>query len=638
MKYYLFLFLLCFVITFSFAQNKGRIKVVPDKPKAGVSNQYIYEPPNNLVIPEQIEALILYENKQKYYNIYVPISKVSNFYQFSFTTPDSTSVLIIGIVNAKRDLRDYDGLMIPQKKIIDNNGNKGFVFYLCDKNGKHFYSEKLDLADLLYNKSHRLEIKVSDDALLGMYKGAYKANPQLKSNDSYLNYLEVLYSKGGDIVKPQLVKYANKLLQGKSDEARLAEAYNIYKLLKVDLEMSKIAVRILQDFPRGQFAKEMFWKEFYKNDGQTVKSILISSEEYVNRFNDSTIHSKERFYLEIISVLFKENKWDSLLYYENLVSNKSLTTFVLNQFAWKLSGKKINNEGTDLEIAKVFSKKGLDYCESQIKMGVPDIEQNYILRADYNRYINTYALILYKMGRFDSAFYYQDLVFQQDKALSIEGLERYAVYAEKEKGPIYGKKIIEEQFLNGANSATLFQQLQAIYKELKLPENQFDIIKERADVIAKKKNAEVIKAKYGTIKAIDFLLKNLKGQEVSLSSLANKVVVLDFWASWCIPCRSSFPEMQKLVNKYKDDDKVVFLFIDVWEKTTLKKMKERATEIMNEGNYNFNVLLDEKNKVVMEYKINAIPVKFIIDNKGNIVFIGETADVALEIDKARQQN
>ena len=147
--------------------------------------------------------------------------------------------------------------------------------------------------------------------------------------------------------------------------------------------------------------------------------------------------------------------------------------------------------------------------------------------------------------------------------------------------------------------------------------------------------SESIKAKFGVTKANNFILKNLKGQNISLSSFKNKVIVIDFWATWCVPCRASFPAMQELVNNYKQDSSVVFLFIDVWENKSPQKMQEMAQKIMTDGNYNFNVLLDTKDKVVDNFRIDAIPSKFIIDKTGEIVFMGETSNIALEIEKAR---
>jgi thiol-disulfide isomerase/thioredoxin len=181
----------------------------------------------------------------------------------------------------------------------------------------------------------------------------------------------------------------------------------------------------------------------------------------------------------------------------------------------------------------------------------------------------------------------------------------------------------------------LIKQLQSIYKQLQLPENEFNTLKEKSNLLTKQKISAAIKAKFGTAKANDFVLKNLSGQYVSLSSFKNKVIVIDFWATWCVPCRASFPAMQDLVNKYKNDSSVVFLFIDVWENKSPQKMQETAMKLMTEGNYSFNVLLDTKDEVVDNFRVDAIPAKFIIDKAGEIVFMGETSNIALEIEKAK---
>ncbi|WP_316815747.1 redoxin domain-containing protein [Pedobacter nyackensis] len=126
--------------------------------------------------------------------------------------------------------------------------------------------------------------------------------------------------------------------------------------------------------------------------------------------------------------------------------------------------------------------------------------------------------------------------------------------------------------------------------------------------------------------APDFTLTDLNGKEVNLASLKGKVVMLDFWATWCGPCVGAFPAMQKAVNKYKNNKNVVFLFINSWEsETNPTKRKALVQKFFTGKPYQFDVLLDPNPGtkqgdyvVISKYGVKGIPAKFIIDKKGNV--------------------
>jgi peroxiredoxin len=114
------------------------------------------------------------------------------------------------------------------------------------------------------------------------------------------------------------------------------------------------------------------------------------------------------------------------------------------------------------------------------------------------------------------------------------------------------------------------------------------------------------------IKAPNFILKNLRGSEVELADLEGKIVFLNFWATWCPPCRTEMPSMQKLYDEFKDED-FVMLAIDLREKVKkVRSFKERLR-------LNFPILIDSDGVVSLTYGVRSIPATYLVDREGFLI-------------------
>jgi cytochrome c biogenesis protein CcmG/thiol:disulfide interchange protein DsbE len=113
--------------------------------------------------------------------------------------------------------------------------------------------------------------------------------------------------------------------------------------------------------------------------------------------------------------------------------------------------------------------------------------------------------------------------------------------------------------------------------------------------------------------AANFTLKDLKGDDISLASLRGKVVFLNIWATWCVPCREEMPSIESLYNDFKADKDFVVLAVS---QDTDGRMVRPFVE---KNHFQFTVLLDPRNEVGERYDVNGIPETFIIGRDGRIV-------------------
>ena len=110
-----------------------------------------------------------------------------------------------------------------------------------------------------------------------------------------------------------------------------------------------------------------------------------------------------------------------------------------------------------------------------------------------------------------------------------------------------------------------------------------------------------------------FELSDLDGQTVSLAQLRGKIVMLDFWATWCAPCRISMPILDKLQREFSND--MVLLAVNLLEPRDLVR------EYVARQNVRSRVLLDPEGNVMRQYGSESIPMQVIIDQEGIVQLV-----------------
>lgn len=120
----------------------------------------------------------------------------------------------------------------------------------------------------------------------------------------------------------------------------------------------------------------------------------------------------------------------------------------------------------------------------------------------------------------------------------------------------------------------------------------------------------------GRVEAPDFLLRTLDGQNRSLQQDRGKIVLLNFWATWCPPCIREMPSMQRLYDKFSDKGlEIVAISVDQGNPDGVRKFAEKMK-------LNFPIVLDPEQVTKQAYQVRALPTTYLIDRTGRVVAVG----------------
>lgn len=121
------------------------------------------------------------------------------------------------------------------------------------------------------------------------------------------------------------------------------------------------------------------------------------------------------------------------------------------------------------------------------------------------------------------------------------------------------------------------------------------------------------------IPALDFTLKDQFGNTHTLADYKGKTIFLNFWATWCGPCKAELPDIQKLYEKYSEEteEEVVVLGV-AGPKMGNEKTEEEIIEFLEENELTYPVLMDTDWTLFQGYGISSFPTTFMIDKEGNV--------------------
>lgn len=408
-------------------------------------------------------------------------------------------------------------------------------------------------------------------------------------------------------------------LKSKKEKDWLLAQRFFYYLKKVDVADSITNACKIQ-FPLGEVVRNQEIRAIDKETDPVKKEMVY--KKWIRKFppskfgTDRIAYDKAR---NVVAIAYAgADNVKKALQYVNMVE----TDFFWKGYAWSgVATALIENnhlaEGTEL-LRKAVANS---YKYMHTTTGDPAAKS---FAAAYSRYCGSLAAVLYQQKNYAEALEYIKPAHANSEKISGGINSTYANILVALDRHNEAFEMINEAVKEGQATPEMKENLKTLYVKVKGSNNGYDeymasLNKILSEIMRKEVAKQIIKRP-----AAMFSLKDVDGNTVSLEDYKGKTIVLDFWATWCVPCKKSFPAMKMAMNKYKDDPNVKFFFINTWE---TGDVTSEVKKYMNDHQYPFEVLMDLKeadtgvNKVAKSYSVSAIPAKFVIDKNGNIRFV-----------------
>ena len=579
----------------------GNLYVSKSKPQPGDEILIKYSG-DHTEIPE---ATVNYLVGSSFYPSDIELKDSAEAYYASITIPDTVQAIAFNFKNGN----NYEA-----------NNKQGYVISLYDENTKELKGATAAKGIYYLRNAEQFNVKMDADSALAMIEKDLQKNPDLIA-DFEVQYSNALMKadrkKGTSYIDDRIAAYLEQDSLNADDYEALYYLYDNKGAKKESDSISNIA---LEKYPKSKMAKRNLMIKIV----QSPK--LEEKLEYFQTYEDqigSKGYEKDIMLRFIANEYANEKNWDSFEKYASQIENPASKASVYNSAAWKMA-----ENGEDLDTAEKLIKKSLEVLNST--SGDSPHKPDYYTKKQYQKsldndkamFSDTYGLIKFKQGDLEKAIEVQEAAISENSGADVN--TRYVQFLTEAGKSEKAVEKAEEFIKDNRASSEMEQYLKTSYSKIDREEgyeSYLASIKEEA-----KTNAmEDLKNSMLNEEAPSFKLKDLKGNEIALADLKGKTVILDFWATWCGPCKMSFPGMQKAVEKYQDNPDVEFLFVDTFE--TGEERESKVEDFITTNEYSFHVLIDNpvaegsrEFATAGDYGITGIPTKVIIGPEGKINF------------------
>jgi thiol-disulfide isomerase/thioredoxin len=626
-------FFVAFLLDSALLSAQQNLSILPLKPSPGGVIQIEYVPSGDIAnTTEKVEALIYLTGQSGRVAKDLVLTKSGKKYTATIQTDTSNNFIELGFYVGNK---------------FDNNFNEGYFIQLYD--GEKIRKDSYFNLGLFYQFfGGFVGVEANPNKAMAAMKDEMTLYPEQKRKVIPYYYGRLMQIKSAEAMAQIQLDIESTLKTGLKTEEDYDQIVALYNAAGLQ-EQAKVFEELQKaKFPQGRWVMARFIERFIEEKEPAKKAALyreieqnIKTDKNWNAFFKNSI---SYFRSVLINSYLAAQDWETVKRLTSEIPDKAEAAGIYNNVAWELQGKNSN-----LKMAEEFARIATNHAANQRKKslmiidkegktkGQPsaDISQSTSTKPNdvtpkqwakqqednYAMYADTYAMVLYRLGNFKKGLEYaKEIAFLMKKGEDAHANSTYALLAQKVLPGKTLKPQFEEMVRSGHNNIEVNEALRVIYLDEKNSEKDFDQYlaelgkQNYLDMMKEVKNSIIKEA------APSFSLLDLNGQQVNLANLKGKTVIVDFWATWCGPCKESFPGLQRMVNKFKDNLDVKFLFVNTLERGDENEKGQKVSGFMKQYQYTFQVLMDNDNKVVKDYGVLGIPTKFIIDKNGDIRF------------------